>query len=54
MISTAQVSPQMNIVQRLSGIIKSQLNVLQGIMRYTEKKSTEEKQKRERSRSRSR
>jgi hypothetical protein len=34
-----QVGAQMNIVQRLSGLIKSQLSVLQGMMRYSDKKS---------------
>jgi hypothetical protein len=35
MVSGNQPQPQLNIVVRLSGIIKSQLSVLQGIMRYT-------------------
>lgn len=32
--------PQMNVVQRISGLIKSQLNVLQSILIYAEKKSS--------------
>ena len=31
--------PQMNVVQRISGIIKSQLSVLQGVLSYVDKKT---------------
>jgi hypothetical protein len=48
------VGPQVNVVQRISGLIKSQLSVLQGILSYADKKTIEERQKKERSRSRSR
>lgn len=47
-------SPQVNVVQRISGLIKSQLNSLQGILAYVDKKTHEERMKRDRSRSRSR
>ena len=33
--------PQMNVVQRISGIVKSQLSVLQGILSYVDKKTAE-------------
>lgn len=46
--------PQVNVVQRISGLIKSQLNTLQSILSYVDKKTNEEKMKRDRSRSRSR
>lgn len=46
--------PQINVVQRISGLIKSQLSMLQSILVYVEKKTIEERQKKERSRSRSR
>jgi hypothetical protein len=42
------------VVQRLAGIIKSQLAVLQSAMIYADKKTYEERLKKERSRSRSR
>jgi hypothetical protein len=45
---------QINIVHRLSGIIKSQLPFLQQIMIYADKKTKEERVKKDRSRSRSR
>jgi hypothetical protein len=48
------LGPQVNVVQRISGLIKSQLSMLQGILSYVDKKTNEERQKRDRSRSRSR
>lgn len=47
-------NPPVNVVQRISGIIKSQLRDLQSILSYAEKKTNEERLKKERSRSRSR
>ena len=35
------VPQQVNVVQRISGIIKSQLNVLQGVLSYVDKKTNE-------------
>lgn len=40
--------PQVNVVQRISGIIKSQLGYLQSIMLYAERRTQEEKNKKER------
>jgi len=47
-------APQVNVVQRLAAIVKSQLGHLQMIMQYADRKTQEEKNKKERSRSKSR
>lgn len=47
-------SPQVNVVQRIAAIVKSQLGHLQMIMQYADRKTQEEKNKKERSRSKSR
>jgi hypothetical protein len=49
-----QTQPQVNVVQRISGIVKSQLSYLQSIMLYADRKTQDEKNKKERERSRSR
>lgn len=46
--------PQVNVVQRISGIVKSQLSYLQSIMLYADRKTQEERNKKERERDRSR
>jgi hypothetical protein len=43
-----QLPPQVNVVQRISGIIKSQLSYLQSIMLYADRRTQEEKNKKER------
>lgn len=40
--------PQVNVVQRISGIIKSQLSYLQSIMLYADRRTQEERNKKER------
>jgi hypothetical protein len=46
--------PQLNVVQRISAMIKSQLPQLQAVLAYADRKTNEERQKKDRSRSRSR
>lgn len=48
------MNPPVNVVQRISGLIKSQLSQLRSILSYADKKTHEERLKKERERSRSR